>query len=68
MTEVSISGAHFGHCGYCGGKGSATYGVIAELVRARDYQRLMDRGFRRCGKYYYKYGSDSCCLAFTIIN
>ena len=32
-----------------------------------DYQKLMDRGWRRCGAYYYKFDFEgSCCQPFTI--
>lgn len=31
------------------------------------YQKLMDRGWRRCGKYMYKYDFESaCCQPYTI--
>jgi arginine-tRNA-protein transferase len=32
-----------------------------------DYQKLMDRGWRRCGTYYYKFDfENSCCQPYTI--
>ena len=32
-----------------------------------DYQKLMDRGWRRCGTYYYKWDFEqSCCQPYTI--
>ncbi len=32
-----------------------------------DYQKLMDRGWRRCGAYFYKYDFEgSCCQPYTI--
>jgi len=31
------------------------------------YQKLMDRGWRRCGTYYYKWDMEqSCCQPYTI--
>ena len=32
-----------------------------------DYQKLMDRNWRRCGTYYYKGDFEkSCCQSYTI--
>lgn len=46
-------------CGYCKGKkenpGSATWGVGSPKLSTDDYQIMMDRGWRRCGTYIYKY-------------
>jgi arginyl-tRNA---protein transferase len=58
-------------CGYCGGKkenpGSATWGLGSPRLSVVDYQKLMDRGFRRCGTYIYKYDLEqSCCQPYTI--
>lgn len=36
-------------------------------MRTDDYQILMDRGWRRCGQYYYKWDFlQSCCQPYTI--
>ena len=36
-------------------------------MTADDYQKLMDRGWRRCGEYYYKWDFEqSCCQPYTI--
>ena len=58
-------------CGYCGGKkenpGSATWGLGSSRLSVVDYQKMMDRGFRRCGTYIYKYDLEkSCCQPYTI--
>lgn len=53
-------------CGYCKGKkenpGSVTWGTGALRLSVDDYQSMMDRGWRRCGTYIYKYDLEqSCC-------
>jgi hypothetical protein len=54
------------HCGYCKGKkknpGHADWGITSDKMSVVDYQKLMDRGWRRMGTYYYKYDfTNSCC-------
>ena len=50
---------HGTRCGYCGGKkenpGSASWGVGVPRLSVVDYQAMMDRCWRRCGTYAYKY-------------
>jgi len=55
-------------CGYCENpKGSITMGFSASHLSLQDYQDLMDRGWRRCGTYYYKPDvPNGCCKLFTI--
>ena len=58
-------------CGYCKGKkedpGSATWGVGAVRLSTKDYELMMDLGWRRCGTYTYKYDLEqSCCQPYTI--
>ncbi len=53
-------------CGYCKSQkpnpGSATWGIGAPRLSVTDYQTMMDRGWRRCGTYIYKYDLEqSCC-------
>ena len=45
-----------GHkCGYCGSEeGSVSNGMWAHQLTCEDYQDLIDRGWRRAGKYCYK--------------
>ncbi|XP_061718518.1 arginyl-tRNA--protein transferase 1 [Cydia pomonella] len=55
-------------CGYC--KSSNTHfshGMWAHSMTVSDYQDLIDRGWRRCGKYCYKPTMDvTCCPMYTI--
>ena len=58
-----------GHkCGYCGGeKSSVTHGLWAHSFTPGEYQKMIDRGWRRSGKYCYKpFMSQTCCPQYTI--
>jgi len=58
-----------GHrCGYCGGQDSAlTWGMWGHALGCAHYQQLVDRGWRRSGKYLYKpCMKDTCCPQYTI--
>ena len=63
-----VHGWNGNKCGYCEDKkGSITMGFSADHLSLRDYQDLMDRGWRRCGNYYYKPDvPNGCCKLFTI--
>jgi len=55
------------HCGYCGGRGSISQGMWADRMTVRDYQDLLDRGWRRSGRYVYKPCMEiTCCPLYTI--
>lgn len=56
-------------CGYCQKKkGSVSIGFTADHVLAEDYKDLMDRGWRRCGCYYYQPNLEkSCCKWYVIV-
>lgn len=59
-------------CGYCKGKkpdpGSCTWGFGTPRLAVDDYQLMMDRGWRRCGTYVYKYDlEESCCQPYSIM-
>ncbi|KAK9465295.1 arginine-tRNA-protein transferase [Lipomyces arxii] len=56
------------HCGYCGSSnGSSIYGLNALSLTVDHYQQLMDRGWRRSGKFLYKPDlKNSCCPQYTI--
>ncbi|XP_058527144.1 arginyl-tRNA--protein transferase 1 isoform X2 [Ochotona princeps] len=56
------------HCGYCGSEeGKASCGMWAHSLTAQDYQDLIDRGWRRSGKYVYKpVMNQTCCPQYTI--
>ncbi|KAF5302592.1 hypothetical protein FQA39_LY10210 [Lamprigera yunnana] len=55
-------------CGYCKTEnGAVSYGMWAEQLTVDDYQNLIDRGWRRSGKYCYKPIMDlTCCPQYTI--
>lgn len=61
-------------CGYCSPSGqrslrksSKTYGVWAHQLSCAQYKLLIDRGWRRSGKYLYKPNMrDTCCPQYTI--
>ncbi|CAH0564456.1 unnamed protein product [Brassicogethes aeneus] len=55
-------------CGYCKIEhGSVSYGMWVELMNVEDYQDLIDRGWRRSGKYCYKPTmNETCCPQYTI--
>uniref|UniRef100_UPI00358F0FD0 arginyl-tRNA--protein transferase 1 isoform X2 n=1 Tax=Myxine glutinosa TaxID=7769 RepID=UPI00358F0FD0 len=55
-------------CGYCGHpEGKYATGMWAHVMSAEDYQDLIDRGWRRSGKYVYKPTMhQTCCPQYTI--
>ena len=58
-----------GHrCGYCVSEDtSMTNGMWAHCLAGRDYQGLIERGWRRCGKYHYKpVMNKTCCPLYAI--
>jgi arginine-tRNA-protein transferase len=58
-----------GHkCGYCKCRASSlTHGMWGHGLSNQDYQDLIDRGWRRSGKYLYKPVMDrTCCPQYTI--
>ncbi|KAK8391330.1 hypothetical protein O3P69_017143 [Scylla paramamosain] len=66
---VEYMRGHSGYkCGYC--KSSDTnfsHGMWAHRMAVGDYQALIDRGWRRSGKYCYKPTMDkTCCPMYTI--
>ncbi|KAG8517377.1 Arginyl-tRNA--protein transferase 1 [Galemys pyrenaicus] len=56
------------HCGYCKSEsGSRSHGMWAHSMTVQDYQDLIDRGWRRSGKYVYKpVMNQTCCPQYTI--
>ncbi|XP_036915509.1 arginyl-tRNA--protein transferase 1 isoform X8 [Sturnira hondurensis] len=56
------------HCGYCDSQeGKASCGMWAHSMTVQDYQDLIDRGWRRSGKYVYKpVMNETCCPQYTI--
>ncbi|XP_015924898.1 arginyl-tRNA--protein transferase 1 isoform X3 [Parasteatoda tepidariorum] len=63
-----FSGQEGHSCGYC--KSSNTFysnGMWAHTLTTTDYQNLIDRGWRRSGKYCYKPTMNiTCCPLYTI--
>ena len=58
-----------GHkCGYCKApEGSVSQGMWAHKLTCEDYQDMIDRGWRRSGKYCYKPIMDrTCCPLYCI--
>ncbi|XP_066139751.1 arginyl-tRNA--protein transferase 1 isoform X1 [Euwallacea fornicatus] len=55
-------------CGYCKNpSGSISYGMYTEELTVQDYKDLIDRGWRRSGKYCYKpIMNKTCCPQYTI--
>nr|XP_048311097.1 arginyl-tRNA--protein transferase 1 isoform X7 [Myodes glareolus] len=56
------------HCGYCASReGKTSCGMWAHSLTVQDYQDLIDRGWRRSGKYLYKpVMNKTCCPQYTI--
>ncbi|XP_038613511.1 arginyl-tRNA--protein transferase 1 isoform X4 [Tachyglossus aculeatus] len=63
-----FEGEDFYRCGYCKDEaGSRSNGMWAHSMTVQDYQDLIDRGWRRSGKYVYKpVMSQTCCPQYTI--
>ncbi|XP_077585446.1 arginyl-tRNA--protein transferase 1 isoform X2 [Stigmatopora nigra] len=68
-TIVEYFGGDDGHrCGYCKNeKGNFSHGMWSHTMTVQDYQDLIDRGWRRSGKYVYKpIMNKTCCPQYTI--
>ncbi|XP_041803679.1 arginyl-tRNA--protein transferase 1 isoform X1 [Chelmon rostratus] len=68
-TIVEYFGGDDGYrCGYCKNeKGNFSHGMWSHTMTVQDYQDLIDRGWRRSGKYVYKpIMSKTCCPQYTI--
>ncbi|KAI1286108.1 Arginyl-tRNA--protein transferase 1 [Halotydeus destructor] len=72
---VEYFGSSGGHkCGYCKGQkpgeadnGKFRNGMWGHFLSAQNYQDLMDRGWRRSGRYCYKpIMNKTCCPTYTI--
>ncbi|KAF9909074.1 Arginyl-tRNA--protein transferase 1 [Linnemannia zychae] len=68
FSVITPYGTNVSSCGYCKSTGgSHTYGMSAHLMTCQDYQSLINRGWRRSGRYLYKPNlRDSCCPQYTI--
>uniref|UniRef100_A0A674K3T4 Arginyl-tRNA--protein transferase 1 n=1 Tax=Terrapene triunguis TaxID=2587831 RepID=A0A674K3T4_9SAUR len=68
-SVVEYSGCKEGYpCGYCASaQGKVSMGMWAHSMTVQDYQDLIDRGWRRSGKYVYKpIMNQTCCPQYTI--
>uniref|UniRef100_A0AAQ6IDF6 Arginyl-tRNA--protein transferase 1 n=1 Tax=Anabas testudineus TaxID=64144 RepID=A0AAQ6IDF6_ANATE len=68
-TIVEYFGGGDGYrCGYCkNDKGNLSHGMWSHTMTVQDYQDLIDRGWRRSGKYVYKpIMNKTCCPQYTI--
>ncbi|MEQ2266495.1 hypothetical protein XENORESO_007488, partial [Xenotaenia resolanae] len=68
-TIVEYFGGDDGYrCGYCKNeKGNFSHGMWSHTMSVQDYQDLIDRGWRRSGKYVYKpIMKKTCCPQYTI--
>ncbi|XP_068424122.1 arginyl-tRNA--protein transferase 1 isoform X5 [Clinocottus analis] len=68
-TIVEYFGGDCGYrCGYCkNDEGNFSHGMWSHTMTVQDYQDLVDRGWRRSGKYVYKPKLDkTCCPQYTI--
>merc|ERR1719398_310374 len=54
-------------CGYWGKHGSVSQGLVFDSLTVSDYKALLDRGWRRSGRYVYKPSmEETCCPLYTI--
>ncbi|XP_064451434.1 arginyl-tRNA--protein transferase 1 isoform X16 [Mirounga angustirostris] len=68
-SVVEYKGLKAGYrCGYCDSEeGKVSCGMWAHSMTVQDYQDLIDRGWRRSGKYVYKpVMNQTCCPQYTI--
>ncbi|EEB07608.2 arginine-tRNA protein transferase [Schizosaccharomyces japonicus yFS275] len=68
-SVLSYAGYYYGkECGYCEEKNkNEQFGLFGNALTSEAYQILIDRGWRRSGKYLYKPNlRNSCCRMYTI--
>ncbi|KAL4420000.1 hypothetical protein ABPG75_007098 [Micractinium tetrahymenae] len=69
LSLISDYGEHGSSCCYCGSKRhtSVSHGMMAESLSVEAYQELIDRGWRRSGRWvYFPLQERSCCQLLTI--
>ncbi|KZZ92282.1 arginyl-tRNA-protein transferase 1 [Ascosphaera apis ARSEF 7405] len=68
MSFMSPRGYQRNGCGYCKrDDGSISYYAHSESCRAEEYEVLMNHGWRRSGKLFYRQNpKHSCCPYYTI--
>lgn len=67
-SRVECLGSDRSRCGYCKSQyTSANFGVWAHELDVRDYQAMLDAGWRRSGSYLYRPNLvATCCPSFVI--
>ncbi|CAF1231171.1 unnamed protein product [Adineta ricciae] len=68
LSTITLRKVRSSNCGYCQKEGGKiSFGIVASTMLVDDYQILMDRGWRKCGTYYYKaLMKTTCCPLYTI--
>ncbi|OWA53710.1 Arginyl-tRNA--protein transferase 1 [Hypsibius exemplaris] len=67
LVELFESSGSGSRCGYCGGEGSISDGMWGYRLTVNDYMNLLQRGWRRSGKYIYKpIMKKTCCPQYAI--
>ncbi|KAJ3306759.1 Arginyl-tRNA--protein transferase 1 [Kappamyces sp. JEL0829] len=64
-----LIGSNKGECGYCHSEGetSCSFGIWMYTMTVSQYQLMIDRGWRRSGKYLYKPDiAATCCPPYAI--
>lgn len=67
-SHIECLGSERSRCGYCRTRyTSRNFGVWAHRLDVRDYQALLDAGWRRSGAYLYRPDlGTTCCPSFVI--
>lgn len=72
LSLVRDYGEYASSCGYCGSRSSGeetswSHGMMAEVLSVEAYQDLIDRGWRRSGRWLYQpLNHQTCCQLLTI--
>jgi arginyl-tRNA---protein transferase len=69
LSLITDYGPGASTCGYCGSKQDVnwSHGMQAEFMTVETYQALLDRGWRRSGRWIYKpMHAQTCCQLITI--
>jgi len=69
LSLVVDVGEYSSTCGYCNSTTdkSTSYGMEAQILSVETYQELLDRGWRRSGRWLYRpCHSKTCCQLMTI--
>lgn len=67
-SRMQCIGSDTARCGYCRSRAtSRNFGVWAHRLDVRDYQQMLDAGWRRSGKYLYRPDlALTCCPTYVI--